>query len=235
MSRWGVLDVVPITATIWMLRFDVVNAYAVRLDFGFAVIDTGPLGSEGAILDALSQLGEPADLRQIVLTHSHKDHAGSARALAEQTRAIVLAGESDAPVIAGTRTEPEALITEEERPFYDRIAPTIPPAAPVRVHRRLREGDDLGWDRPTKVIEVPGHTPGSIAVYLPDERVLLTGDNVASLGGRPILGPFNVARHKAIESFRRLARMDVEIACFGHGDPIVGDAHAALFDAADRL
>ena len=82
---------------------------------------------------------------------------------------------------------------------------------------------------------MPGHTPGSIAIYLPDERVLFTGDNVASLAGRPILGPFNVARQGAIESFRRLAQMDVEIACFGHGDPIVGDAHAALLDAADRL
>jgi glyoxylase-like metal-dependent hydrolase (beta-lactamase superfamily II) len=231
----SVLDVVPITATISMLRFDVVNAYAVRLDSGFAVIDTGPLGSEREILAALTQLSEPADLRQIVLTHSHKDHAGSARALAEQTGAIVLAGESDAPVIAGTSDEPEALITDEERPFYDRIAPMIPPAAPVQVDRLLHEGDDLGWGRPTEVVDVPGHTRGSIAVYLPDERVLLTGDNVASLGGTPILGPFNVARQEAIESFRRLAAMDVEIACFGHGDPIVGDAHRALLNAADRL
>lgn len=102
-----------------MLRFDVVNAYPVRLDFGFAVIDTGPLGSEVAILNALSQLGEPADLPQMVLMHSHKDHAGSARALAEQTGAIVLAGESKAPVIAGNRNELEALIRQEERPFYD--------------------------------------------------------------------------------------------------------------------
>ena len=131
----GVLDVVPITATITMLRFDVVNAYAVRLDSGFAIVDTGPLGSEGAILAALAHLSESAELRQIVLTHSHKDHAGSARALAELTGAIVLAGESDAPVITGTIAEPEALITAEERPFYDRIAPMIPPAAPVHVDR----------------------------------------------------------------------------------------------------
>jgi glyoxylase-like metal-dependent hydrolase (beta-lactamase superfamily II) len=234
-SRWGVLDVVPITATISMLRFDVVNAYAVRLDSGFAVVDTGPLGSEVAILAALTQLGEPADLRQIVLTHSHKDHAGSARALAEQTGAIVLAGASDASVIAGISDEPEAVITSEERPFYDRIAPTIPPAAPVHVDRLLHEGDDLGWDRPSEVIEVPGHTTGSIAVHLPDERVLLTGDNVASLGGMPILGPFDVARQEAIESFRRLAAIDVEIACFGHGDPILADAHKALLNAAGRL
>ena len=231
----GVLDVVPITASIAMLRFEVVNAYAVRLDSGFAVVDTGPRGSERAILGALAQLGEPTDLGQIVLTHSHKDHAGAARALAEETGAMVLAGASDAPVIAGTSDEQAALITAEERPYFDRVAPTIPPAAPVRVDRLLYEGDDLGWDRPTEVIEVPGHTPGSIAIYLSDERVLLTGDNAASLDGRAILGPFNVARHDAIASFRRLARMDVETACFGHGAPIVGDASNALLKAAQRL
>lgn len=230
-----VLDVVTITPTISMLRFDVVNAYAVHVDSGFVVIDTGPFGSEGAILAALGQLGNPADVRQIVLTHSHKDHAGSARALAEETGAMVLAGARDAPVIAGAGEQPAAVITTEERPFYDRIAPLIPPSAPVPVDRVLREGDDLGWDRPTEVIEVPGHTPGSIAIHLPDERVLLTGDNVASLGGKPILGPFNVDRQAAIASFRRLADLDVDIACFGHGDPIVRDASHALLAAAKRL
>ena len=50
-----------------------------------------------------------------------------------------------------------------------------------------------------------------------------------------IVGPFNVARQDAIASFRRLAEMDVDIACFGHGDPIVADARQALDEAANRL
>jgi glyoxylase-like metal-dependent hydrolase (beta-lactamase superfamily II) len=231
------MDVVQVTSAIWMLRFAVVNAYIVRLETGFALLDTGPRDFETDVLGALARLdGAPTELHFIVLTHSHKDHAGSAAALVAATGAIVLAGAEDAAVIAGTTEEPEAVITMEERPFFEKIAPTIPPAPAVQVDRVLREGDDLGWDRPAAtVVEVPGHTPGSIAVYLPTERVLFTGDNVASMDGRAILGPFNVARKDAIASFRKLAKLEVEVACFGHGDPIVASAGAALRKSAARL
>ena len=122
------LDVVAITPTISMLRFEVVECVCSSSRRGIRVIDTGPLGSEGAILRRARAVGRPGRcLRQIVLTHSHKDHAGSARALAEETGATVLAGARDAPVIAGTSDEPAPVITTEERPFYDRIAPMIPP------------------------------------------------------------------------------------------------------------
>jgi len=153
-----VLDVVAITPTISMLRFEVVNAYAVRLDAGFAVIDTGPLGSEGAILGARAQLDDSARLHQIVLTHSHKDHAGSARALAAETGAIVLAGARDAPVIAGTSDEPTPAITTEERPFYDRIAPPGPAAgsAPPEPRGGLNDEQKKVMDEAIAVLKAQG-------------------------------------------------------------------------------
>jgi glyoxylase-like metal-dependent hydrolase (beta-lactamase superfamily II) len=207
-----------------------VNAYIVRTTEGVAIVDTGPVGSHDDVVGAVAELGASAtDIRWIVLTHCHKDHVGSAAALVEMTGAVVLASAKDAPVIEGLMPEPEALITPEERPFYDRIAPVIPPAPRVDVDQVLWEGDHLDWGLPrTVIVDAPGHTPGSIALYLPDDRVLFTGDNIASLGAKPILGPFNVAREEAIESFRRLSQLDIDIACFGHGDPIIGDAGSAL-------
>jgi len=219
-----------------MLRFPVVQAYLVRGDTWFALVDSGPLGSEMAILDALSAVsGGAGRLGQIVLTHCHKDHAGSAAALAAETGATVLAGVDDAPVITGAADEPAAAITPEEQPFFDKIANLLPPAPAVGVDRLVREGDDLGWDTPTVVLNVPGHTPGSIAIHLPDHRLVFTGDNIASVNGRPILGPFNVSRSEAIASFRKLAALDVDVACFGHGDPLVASASASLRASAARL
>jgi glyoxylase-like metal-dependent hydrolase (beta-lactamase superfamily II) len=232
-----VAPLVQLTPTVWLLRFPIVNAYIVRTTEGVAIVDTGPVGSDGDVIGAISELGvTAADLRWIVLTHCHKDHVGSAAALAEMTDAVVLAGAKDAPVIAGLVPEPEASITHEERSFYDRIAPTIPPAPRVKVDRVLHEGDHIDWGQPIAlVVDAPGHTPGSIALYLPDDRVLFTGDNIASLGAKPILGPFNVARGEAIESFRKLAQLDFEVACFGHGDPLIGDAGSDLRRVAPRL
>jgi glyoxylase-like metal-dependent hydrolase (beta-lactamase superfamily II) len=106
---------------------------------------------------------------------------------------------------------------------------------PCRVDRELAEGDLLDFAGGATVIGVPGHTDGSIAIHLPAHRLLFTGDSVASTqDDRVILGPFNVNRAQAIDSFHKLADLDVDVACFGHGDPVRSDAAAALRAATQR-
>ena len=80
---------------------------------------------------------------------------------------------------------------------------------------------------------MPGHTDGSIAVHVPELGVLLTGDTVAEHQGAVVLGPFNLDRDLAWTSLQRLAALDVEVAGFGHGEPIVKDAARAMLAAAD--
>ena len=59
--------------------------------------------------------------------------------------------------------------------------------------------------------------------------MLFTGDAVARReDGTVICGVFNVDRAQAAASLRRLAELDVAVACFGHGEPLTGDATAAL-------
>ena len=108
------------------------------------------------------------------------------------------------------------------------------PAAPVPpggVDRELGDGDDLGFG--AVLVAAPGHTPGSAAVYLPGPRVLIAGDAIACRpDGQPMLGVFNSDPGQAAASFRRLAALDSQIACFGHGEPITQDAAARLRAAA---
>ncbi|BFV56416.1 hypothetical protein KCMC57_up15200 [Kitasatospora sp. CMC57] len=81
------------------------------------------------------------------------------------------------------------------------------------------------------MVAVPGHTDGSIALHLPEMKVLVTGDAVANVG-RTMLGVFNTDRARAVESLHRLAELDVDTALFGHGEPIVHGAAIALRRAA---
>jgi len=89
--------------------------------------------------------------------------------------------------------------------------------------------DEAGFGDGAVAVAVPGHTPGSVALYLPRHQVLFTGDTVARTpDGRVICGVFNVDRAQAAASLRRLAALDTAIACFGHGEPLTSNAAAAL-------
>ena len=67
-----------------------------------------------------------------------------------------------------------------------------------------------------------------MAVHLPDAGALFTGDTVAVREGRPIPGVFDRDRTGLGRACRRLARLDTRTALFGHGEPLTGDAGAAL-------
>lgn len=229
---------VQVTPVIWQVPFLMGHVYLVRLPAGYAAVDTGVPGSGPAILAALARLGaRPEDLRQIVLTHAHGDHMGSAADLAAATGAPVLAGAADAPVIRGDRPDTFRPLTDSERALMATFPPAPagvePPALRhVPVDTELHDGDILdGWSEPTHVLHVPGHTPGSIALHLPSSRVLFCGDTIFARQGRAMLGPFSLDRDQAIASFHRLAALDVQTLCVPHGEPVRHDAQALLLAA----
>ncbi|MFF9347092.1 MBL fold metallo-hydrolase [Streptomyces sp. NPDC014734] len=229
------MEIVRITPAVWQLRFPVGHVHLIRLPDGCALVDTGVPGSAPAVLDALDRLGHrPEEVRQIVLTHSHLDHMGAAADLVAATGARVLAGALDAPFVRGTAPEPVAAHTAAEHTLHEQVMAgladaDVPPLKHVPVDIELNDGDTLdGWGEPVRVLHVPGHTPGSIALHLTSSGVLFPGDNIATADGRAILGPFNVDRRRAIASFRRLAALDVETVCVPHGLPLTENASAVL-------
>jgi len=229
------LKVVELASWLHLLESELVNAYLLHADGAYALVDTGIAGSEGPILDALQSIGgRPEDLSHILVTHYHDDHRGSAAALAAATGAKVVAHALDAPVIAGEREQPPPNLTEEERPFADAVMPRVPKAPPCAVGLAVKDGDAAG---PAGVFAfaLPGHTPGSVAFHVPERRALFVGDVVASVGGRAILGPFNLDRAQAIASFRRVATLDLVVLGVGHGAPFLSDATKLVAAAAAHL
>jgi len=216
-----------------LLRFGIGQAYLWQDPGSLTLVDTGPPGSAPRIAEALRGLGyRPGDLTRVILTHFHPDHVGAAAEVSSWGDATVLAHQLDAPVIRGEVPGPPPVLTPAERELHAHIAAAadgFAPAPAARVDIELGHGDTLDFGAGASVVGAPGHTAGSIAVYLPVHRVVLTGDSAARASdGRVILGPFNVDRDQAIASFRRLAELEVDIACFGHGDPVLSGASAEL-------
>jgi glyoxylase-like metal-dependent hydrolase (beta-lactamase superfamily II) len=213
------------------LLFDFGQSYLWRDGDAVTLIDAGSAGNGADIGKALGELGlRTGDVDHLVLTHYHPDHAGGAAEVSTWDHASVLAHALDAPVIRGTRPMPPPDFTDApqwERDFYATL-PDLPPTPPSRVDRELVDGDVLDFGGGAQVLHIPGHTDGSIAVYLPGPGVVFTGDTVANVDDRTILGVFNRDRAQAFDSFRRLSELDVETVCFGHGNPVVGGGTARL-------
>ncbi|MFV0137493.1 MBL fold metallo-hydrolase [Streptomyces sp. HMX87] len=231
------MDVIELLPRLHLLRFPVGQAYLWHDEETWTLIDAGPAGSGAPIAEAVTALGRaPGDVTRIVLTHFHEDHAGGAAEFAALSGADVLAHEAEAPVVRGEEPGPPPVYEDWERPLHEAALKLLPRgdfARPARV-TRLAEGDVLDFGGGATVLHVPGHTPGSIALHLPRHGVLFTGDTVAASpsGGQVIPGVFNTDRALALASFRRLAALDTEVACFGHGDPVIGGAARALRESA---
>jgi len=204
------------------------------------LIDTGLAGSAERIFAAIERLGRrPEELRQVVITHYHRDHTGALADVVERTGAQVLVHALDAPVVRGERPPAPPNPTGAWRLLRPLLARGDATAKPVRVDRELTDGDEIELDGGARVVHAPGHTPGSIAIYVASRRLLFAGDAAANaFGVGPPSGPFglfNEDRTQLRASFRKLAELDFEVACFGHGPPLQRDACLAFRRAAERL
>ncbi len=171
-----------------------------------------------------------------MLTHFHEDHVGGAQEVAALTGAEVVAHGLEAPVVRGEVPGPPPMYEDGERPLHESALRLLPRGGfdrPARV-TEVSDGDVLDFGGGARVVHAPGHTDGSVGLHLPRHGVLFTGDAVAAspFDGSVLLGVLNTDRDRAVSSFGRVAALDSELVCFGHGDPVTVRAGAALREAA---
>jgi glyoxylase-like metal-dependent hydrolase (beta-lactamase superfamily II) len=227
------VETVELTPYLHLFRFRVGQAYLWNDGGSLTLIDTGTPGSGAVIKAAITGLGlETSGLARIVLTHFHGDHTGSAAEIREWSDAPVIAHRLDAPMIRGERPAPAPNLAAWERPLFEQFGKELPLGPPVHVDSEVDGGEVLDFGGGAQILAVPGHTDGSIAVHLPEHGALFTGDAIAEASGDVMPGVFNTDRARALESFRHMAELDLEIACFGHGDPVLTGASDRLREAS---
>ena len=217
---------------------DLVAVHLVATPDGLTLIDAGMPGQYGDLQAELRRIGRrPGDIRGLVLTHGDSDHIG----FAERLRSDANAGYVHAADAARARGEdkPKQSWGKVGRP--DRVVPDVRPAKgalrtpPLGEVSTFEDAAVLDLPGQPRVIAMPGHSPGSVALHVPDVRAVFVGDalttrNVLTGAGGPGPAPFTDAPETAAESLARLADLDVDWVIPGHGPAWHGGV-PALMDA----
>ena len=221
---------------VWLVRGGipkVMNVYLIEDEGGVTVFDAGASDMAAPVAAAGARLG---GIKRVVLGHADADHRGAAPGL-------------DAPVYCHAAERDAAESTNSYRDYWDRSK--LDPrgrtvlwrliatwdGGPVNVAGTVDEGDDVAGFR---VVHMPGHAPGLIALFRESDRLALVSDALYTLdpqSGRrqPAHVPhpaFNQDTEQARASIRKLATLDPASVWAGHTDPVTGDVAVQLERAA---
>lgn len=195
-------------------------------------MDTGYAGSADRIFLAMKKCGlDPENIRRIILTHSHPDHAGSVAELVAKTGAQVWMHADDAALakdgVAGRL--PHVLSPGVANwIIYQMLIKRGPNAIPAfQADRLLDDGEELDIHGGILVIHTPGHSLGHICLLIRSESLLIAGDICANAMG-PGLSVVYEDRKAGINSIRKVAAISFRNAVFGHGKPLTERASEVL-------
>jgi glyoxylase-like metal-dependent hydrolase (beta-lactamase superfamily II) len=167
--------------------------------------------------------GQALQLAYIIVTHHHLDHCGGAHALRQATGAAICMHPTEARLLSDWRAHvPQDVdIPAEPQTMAERLRGWRHATARATADRLVQGGDTVRVGGLTiEVIDTPGHTLGSISLYLREEHVLFTGDTVLGLGTVAILPPPHGDMALYMQSLERLKGYEATLLCPGHGPPV---------------
>ena len=211
------------TADIHVVTIGAFNRYLIH-DEGWILVDTGIPYTAGRVMRTLQQLGvELGQVRLILLTHGHVDHAGSAAALQGLTGARIAIHYRDQELLEKGQVVAPRMWNAGGR-VIDRALARITrhmhfPAAKADIVIG-DEGLSLGeFGVHGRVIPTPGHTWGSVSLLLDtgDAFVGDLGSAAGWRGGVPRIPPAGDDPQEIVQSWKKLLAAGASTIYPGHG------------------
>ena len=173
-------------------------------------LDTGMGTSATKIQKWFAHTGRrPDQLKAILLTHGHLDHAGCAMKLKRWSGAPIFLHHADWPIAAGSfpyrgSSRVCGMLESLGRPLFRYHRP--------HVDFSFENGQELPFWGGLKVVHLPGHTLGHVGFYSESKQVLFIGDCILSRGDRCFfpLPIFNVDSQLNKKSVTRTAELNAE-------------------------
>lgn len=210
------------------------NAYLIECGERNLLVDTGVSheASFEVLRSALADLRVDMARTDVFATHFHIDHIGLVAALAHEDTQVYMSAR-DEKLFRGrgagsyrgtlkTRLAQEGFPHEEIDELEQTDANLIPRSEWPMPERfvNLADGEELRYGVYRMLaIATPGHTPGHMCLYLPDQKILFTGDHVL-MNSSPNMAPFPEEEDSLgsyLDSLVKIARLPVEFVCMGHG------------------
>ncbi|MBN2736212.1 MAG: MBL fold metallo-hydrolase [Spirochaetales bacterium] len=184
--------IVPVNPELKLER--IVYSFIIFGKLGVYLIDSGVAGSGDRIINYISERGyRPSQIKALVLTHGHPDHIGAAAHIVKKTGCKVLAHKSEIPWIENIDRQ----LNERPVPgFKNLVNQSVKVDKVIEHNQRIQLEDNFVL----RVVHTPGHSQGSLSLFMEDQKALFVGDALLLPGNLPIYdNPF-----EAQDSIREL-------------------------------
>ncbi|MFC9559195.1 MBL fold metallo-hydrolase [Agromyces sp. NPDC056965] len=208
---------------------DIVAVYLVDTPEGVTVIDAGLAGQWKELTAELAAMGRSiGDIRGVVLTHGDSDHIGFAERLRREHGVPVFVHTADAARARGeASTKPEwggMKLGATAKFLWYALTRNGLRTTPLTEVVTVDDGDVLDLPGAPRVISMPGHSPGSIAIHVPVADAVFVGDalttrHVLTGATGPQPAPFTDDPAEALASLHRIAGLGATWVLPGHGTP----------------
>jgi glyoxylase-like metal-dependent hydrolase (beta-lactamase superfamily II) len=174
-----------------------------------------------------------SDISMLILSHGHGDHAALSKAIRDSSHCKIVVGRGDLPMVRNghnDKLKSNNMTAVLMKPIIDFKYPPFEPDIVVDSALDLHPYGLAG-----RVLAVPGHTPGSLAVVLDDKRALV-GDMMLGgifgglfFAGKPGEHYFHADKEADHKRLSELLALGVKSFYLGHGGPVERDAVIKAF------